>query len=191
MVYAVAKTSAPDAPEDAGAHEPALGEQGDHRDHVAERREPWTNIPTTNGVRVPTRSTNTPAGAFANSRENRFALRMTPTRNGEMPRTAPRFGEDREDDAAAEADEERRDDDRADDWVVVCEVADAFGESTDGAHDSLPRSLSAEPGGPPRRRSRPSTPCWAKISQRVGKPSGLCSVSWCQPHGEHPVAIAA
>ena len=45
-----------------------------------------------NGVRVPIRSTSAPAGAFATSRVKRFALRIMPTRNGEMPKTVPKFG---------------------------------------------------------------------------------------------------
>jgi hypothetical protein len=51
-----------------------------------------TTRPPTNGARVPTRSTSDPAGAFARMRATRLALRMTPTTNGEMPMTAPRFG---------------------------------------------------------------------------------------------------
>jgi len=49
-------------------------------------------MPTTKGVRVPIRSTKLPAGALATSRENRLALRITPTTNGEIPRIVPRFG---------------------------------------------------------------------------------------------------
>jgi len=38
------------------------------------------------------RSTNDPAGASAMMRVNRSALRISPTRNGEIPSTAPRSG---------------------------------------------------------------------------------------------------
>jgi len=53
---------------------------------------PSTNNPATNGLRVPYRSTKAPAGAFATRRTHRFAERITPTMNAEMPSTAPRFG---------------------------------------------------------------------------------------------------
>jgi hypothetical protein len=78
-------------------HEPDDGD-----DYAAESFEGWSNHERNcdlldeqaamSGTQVPIRSMREPAGAFATIRLNRFALRMIPTRNGEIPRAVPRFG---------------------------------------------------------------------------------------------------